>query len=68
MIVIDRSNCIGCGACSTMTLTFPCIEKRGELEFYEEPPKQDRDYVLKVMRECWSHCIGLSGGTWEDDE
>ncbi len=67
MIVIDRSKCMGCGACNAMVMTFTCLQNTGEIELYAEPPAQDRDYVLKVMRECWAHCITLSGGTWEDD-
>ena len=66
MIVIDSSKCVGCGHCNAMVMTFPCIQIADDLEFYQEPPVQDRDYVLKIMRECWAHCITLSEGDWED--
>lgn len=66
MIVIDRSKCVSCGHCNAMVMTFNCIQINGELEFYEEPPRQDRDYVLGIMRECWAHCITLSEGNWEE--
>ena len=67
MIVIDRTKCVGCGTCSAMTM-FTLLQNTGEIELYEEPPKQDREYVQRIMRECWSHCITLSGDTWEDEE
>ena len=67
MIVIDRTKCVSCGACATMTLTFTCLQNTGDYELYAEPPKQDRDYVQRIMRECWAHCIYLSGDTWEED-
>ncbi len=66
MIVIDRSRCMGCGHCNALVTTFKCIQSNPEYELYEEPPAQDRDYVQRIMRECWAHCIYLSGGSWED--
>ena len=68
MIIIDRTKCVSCGTCSAMTLTFTCLQNTGDYEVYAEPPKQDRDYVQRIMRECWAHCIYLSGDTWEEDE
>ena len=68
MIIIDRTKCVSCGTCSAMTLTFTCLQNTGDFEVYAEPPKQDRDYVQRIMRECWAHCIYLSGDTWEEDE
>ena len=52
MIVIDRTKCVSCGACSTMTLTFTCLQNTGDYELYAEPPKQDRDYVQEMV---WQH-------------
>lgn len=66
MIVIDRRNCVSCGACNAITMTFKCIKTTPEYELYEEPPKEGRDYVQKIMRDCWAKCIYLSGGDWED--
>ena len=66
MIVIDRTRCVGCGHCNAMVTIFKCIKATSEYELYEEPPRQDRDYVQRVMRECMAHCIYLSGGDWED--
>ena len=66
MIVIDRTRCVGCGHCNAMVTTFKCIQANSEYELYEEPPRQDRDYVLRIMRECMAHCIYLSGGDWDD--
>lgn len=66
MIVIDRDRCVSCGHCNAMVMTFNCIKIQDQYEFYEEPPAQDRDYVLRIMKECWAHCITLSGGTWEE--
>ncbi len=49
-----------------MAMTFKCIQATDEYELYEEPPKDDREYVEKIMRDCWAKCIYLSGGEWED--
>ena len=57
---------MGCGHCNALVTTFKCIQSNPEYELYEEPPAQDRDYVQRIMRECWAHCIYLSGGNWED--
>ena len=67
MVVIDRSRCSSCGACSAMTMMLRCIKTTSEAELYEEPQTAEgRDYVQRVMRDCWSKCIYLSGITWED--
>lgn len=67
MIVIDRSRCSSCGACSAMVMMLKCIKATPDVELYEEPELQEgRDYVQKVMHNCWSKCIYLSGITWED--
>jgi len=67
MIVIDRTRCVSCGACNAIAMTFKCIKATADYELYEEPPKEARDYVQKIMRDCWAKCIYLSGGDWEEN-
>ena len=67
MIVIDRTRCVSCGACNAITMTFKCIKATADYELYEEPPVEGRDYVQKIMRDCWAKCIYLSGGDWEEE-
>ena len=67
MIIIDRSRCVSCGACNAMTMMLHCIKSNPEAELYEEPQfREGREYVEKVMHDCWSKCIYLSGVTWSD--
>ena len=66
MIVIDRNRCVSCGACNAICMTFKCIQATPEVELHEEPPVEGRDYVEKIMRDCWAKCIYLSEGHWED--
>ena len=67
MIVIDRGRCVSCGACGAMTMMLKCIKATPEVELYEEPLlTEGRDYVQKIMGDCWSKCIYLSGITWSD--
>lgn len=68
MIIIDRSRCVSCGACSAMVMMLKCIKATPEVELYEEPLPEGRDYVQKVMHDCWSKCIYLSGITWDESE
>lgn len=57
MIVIDRNRCCGCGHCAAIRITLKCIKDVDNIEYYEEPPEQDNDYIDRAIQECWSNCI-----------
>ena len=57
MIAIDRNRCCGCGKCVTIVITLKTLYEKDNIEFYQEPPDMDSEYIDNIMMECWAQCI-----------
>ncbi len=57
MIRIDNERCCGCGHCQSIRMTLPLVKSVDLVDYHEDPRPEDRDFVEKIMLECWSQAI-----------
>ena len=57
MIKIKNDQCCCCGACQSLRFSMPVIKTIDGCDYYEDPRPEDREFVSKIMADCWSQAI-----------
>ena len=59
MIKIDNSLCCCCGHCQFIRMALPLVKSIDSVDYYEDPRPEDRNFVEKIIMECWASAISL---------